>query len=954
MTVQVRWLVSVSLLAGCAARAPASAPAPTPLPPPVVSEGATPLPPPAPPTQPPPPPSASEPEPLAQPGLAAANGWMPVHSARVPEFLVAHPTFDGRGVLIAILDSGIDPSVPGLQRTSTNGVKVVDLRDMSGEGRVSLEEVTIRGDTIVVSDTHVLLGAGRLRALSVAGPTFAGTLWETPLGSAPAADLNGNQLVGDTLVVVVTKASDGWILLADTDGDGTLADEVPVRDYGRAQEVFGWNSSESVYRVAIAVNFRDERGETGPPGLDLVFDTSGHGTHVAGIAAGHDMYGVTGFDGVAPGAELLGIKISNDARGGITVTGSIVEATDYAIRSARARRQPLVINLSFGVGNEIEGTARIDFLIDSILAANPDVVMTVSAGNDGPGLSTVGFPGSARRVVSVGGSYPGVFLPPTAQGTLRPDLIAFFSSRGGELSRPDLLAPGLAYSTVPRWNTGDEVKSGTSMASPYVAGLAADLLSGILSTGQSVSGAAVRSTLIGSSRPLPWGSAIDQGAGVPDLPLAWDQLQAPAAEESQIAVRVGPGDAAMVLIDNEKPASDGIVFTVTTPRQAQGEYQLTSTAKYLQFPPHVTLGSSPAEIPVLIAWDSLDAEVRTSVIEARNVSMSSSIFRLVVTAANAAPLASASREFRMEAGALRRVVVDADSGRPFTVSVADKRGNPLLLFLHEPGGMPSREGPVAASGGDEPEAILEVDGRNARDGNYEIIVLAGPTAGAEAVLNVAPAPVLLSAAREHKGDSVTVVVQPVARESTRIAGSVSLELVGAERGLVVSSNGSADLRVPFRVPGWSNRLIVEVSMDPVQWGLFTDFGVTLEGPGGEVVSFSPLNYAVGRLEVDLPEELRERDVNLVLSPGFADPGATLHWTGKMAIRLYGAEPEVALAAAPFALSGEGPDSLRFEMPSHSWTLGDAFDPLGSLVTEVGGAMWRTEVRLGRPLPPVMR
>ena len=66
-----------------------------------------------------------------------------------------------------------------------------------------------------------------------------------------------------------------------------------------------------------------------------MFDVFGHGTHVAGIAAGHDIYGVSGFDGVAPGAQLLGLKIANGANGGITTTGSMVRAMDYAIRFAR-------------------------------------------------------------------------------------------------------------------------------------------------------------------------------------------------------------------------------------------------------------------------------------------------------------------------------------------------------------------------------------------------------------------------------------------------------------------------------------------------------------------------------------------------------------------------------------------------------------------------------------------
>ena len=104
--------------------------------------------------------------------------------------------------------------------------------------------------------------------------------------------------------------------------------------------------------------------------------------------------------------------------------------------SPQARHLPLVLNLSFGVGNELEGQARIDGIVDSVLAAHPDVVLTISAGNDGPGLSTIGFPGSAGRAISVGATLPGSFLPPGPVGAPSPDQLAYFSSRGGEVARP--------------------------------------------------------------------------------------------------------------------------------------------------------------------------------------------------------------------------------------------------------------------------------------------------------------------------------------------------------------------------------------------------------------------------------------------------------------------------------------------------------------------------------------
>jgi subtilisin family serine protease len=873
---------------------------------------------------------------------------MPLASTAVDRFLRAHPEYDGRGVLIAILDTGIDPGVPGLATTSTNAPKIADLRDFSGEGAVPLTRVTPSGDSVEVGGRK-LGGFGRVLALSTTGPYYGGTIAEIPLGELPAADLNGNGAVHDTLAVVVVRATDGWVLVADSDGDGSLAGERPIHDYLAGRESFGWAPKGRRPRVNIVANF----GENGAaPRLDLCFDTFAHGTHVAGIAAGHELYGVAGFEGVAPGAQLLGLKIANDAQGGISTTGSIVRAMDYAIRFAEARRLPLVLNMSFGVGNEIEGQARIDGLVDSVLAQHPDVVMAISAGNEGPGLSTIGFPGSATRVISVGATLPGSFLPPGPAGAPASDLLAYFSARGGELARPDLVAPGVAYSTVPRWDAGDEVEQGTSMAAPHASGLAALLLSAMAQERRPVSARQIRQALMVTAQPTPGATMVDEGAGLADVDRAYRWLMtAPQVADLQVRA-VGPGEVTGAMLGGTGSAPDTTqTFEIIAPADAPAAtYTLRSDAPWLAAPPSVTLRSARTRVQLRVARHTLatpGAYVGT-VTGWTSDSMAGPGFRLVTTVLAAAPLAAGTQKLRegvaIPAGGILRSFFQADSGRPFALTVETTgRAQRALAFLHEPGGMPFRDESARTAGFGPQSAEYEADSRDVVGGRYEAVVVAPPNQALSASVSVSQSPVTLRAARHAGSVRATLTNVTAAPVETQLG----MHLGGAARVESLSATGSAPQRIPFVVPSWSRGVVVDLSMDRAQWGRFTDFGVALFDSLGRQLDKEPLKYAFGRMQVELPEGHGDLPVTLELLPAFADPNGDQHWSLRAAIRVY-ADTSVVLAGADTAARTIAPGAsatTEFALPESPWPLGPKFVPLGLLVARADGRSWTRELEL---------
>ena len=838
------------------------------------------------------------PEPEVEPPIAFMLGLMPLKSTGIDVFRALHPTYDGRGVLIAILDSGIDPNVPGLIATSTGAPKVIELRDFSGEGRVSLTPFPAPMDT-------ELKGAGRIGRLTTAPTWYRGVFRELPLGLPPAADVNGNGRNTDEFAVVVVKATDGWVAFIDSNLDGSFEDEMPLHDFRQGREMIALGKKP----LTIVANFSESDSV---PVLDLFFDTSGHGTHVAGIAAGFSLYNVTGFNGVAPGAQIMGLKIANNARGGVTVHGSMMRAMDYAARYAAQRNLPLVLNLSFGVGNEHEGHAVIDSVVDQFLLTHPDAVFTISAGNDGPGLSTVGFPGSADLALSVGAVYPGVFAQAAQQGMPSPrDVLGWFSSRGGEMAKPDIVAPGVAYSTVPRWDMGNEIKGGTSMAAPHAAGLAACLISALGQENRKASAAEIMQALRVSAHPLGAARVIDEGAGSPELDIAYQWLEA-GHQGSRYVVRAGNGVSAAFRRNGFASEQDTVeTFTV---RHLAGlraaQFTLRSDVPWLSTDDSVDAAPRATQIPVTYRRSALTSPgVYVGTVTALNPrdTLAGPLFTLVNTVIIPVDLAAKvlfdERRTIAAAGVQRYFLRVSQPGATLraTVTLPDSQAQQATVRLYEPNGEPARSAPDDIDIGEQQPgtATIVVRGEELVPGIYELDVVAPPLRPATTTVRADLGPVALTAAQQSlEASSVST------GSANTVTGQVVHRLVGAERAYAIAGRGQPAETLLVRPPRWAKRMEVDVDVSPDLWDEMTDFSLTAYDSTGQQLrgGNQPMNYAFGRLGVTLPESLKGRPVVIELYPAFAKlPGHS--WKGSARIRFLGLDEPVGAGGELSVVAG---------------------------------------------------
>ncbi|MFZ5824933.1 MAG: S8 family serine peptidase [Bacillota bacterium] len=462
----------------------------------------------------------------------------------------------GSGVKIAIIDSGIDPGHPDLKATPDGRPKVIDWKDFTHEGLVKLTVTVPWGVSFMAP------GGRSYRLPQAPEGSLGGRFGYWDESNVPGRinrDLDRNNSPVDRFgVLAVDSQRPGVYDLVYVDANNNLdfTDEVPLRVFRESQSVtqMGRLRGSALAQRQLSIVLAD----IDPRGTEVVFgfDSLGHGTQVAGVAAASG----PGLTGVAPGAQLLALKVITSRDEGRWF--AVREAVQYAVDQGAT-----IINISLG-GLTIASahdSAASAFL--NQIATEHDVLIILAAGNTGPGLSSGATLGNPSDVLSVGAYYsPDMWK--RDYGLVVPSEGVWWRSGMGPrrdgAHLPNLVAPGGGPSTSPHWldSTGYATVAGTSIAVPHVAGAAALLLEAAERNGLAKDHRSIRRSLEQGARRLLGIPSFEQGHGLLTLPRAYRELLAIRL----VPALVGKGGAGGegLFLRAYRPGNDTVTLTNLT------------------------------------------------------------------------------------------------------------------------------------------------------------------------------------------------------------------------------------------------------------------------------------------------------------------------------------------------------------------------------------------------------
>lgn len=502
---------------------------------------------------------------------------IPKREVGQPDFLKANPTWDGRGVVIAIFDTGVDPAAVGLSETSDGKRKILNIFDASGSGDVDTSFTAetnndgtlngLSGKTLTLPE-NVTNPDGTFRlGLKMAGhifPDYAlerlkaheAKLWRAELSQIrterqreqKAQDRSfekkapedrtleeNEQATRESLLETLEDnyAEDGppicfdcvgwhdgenWQVIVDTDRDGDLTDEKILKPFGIEGD---YDAFDSVSNLSFGVQVYEE-GDL----LSIVTVSGTHGSHVAAIAAAHDPENPD-RNGIAPGAQIVSIRIGDPRTGGSSYGTSERRAVALAAQSKAD-----LMNASWGGPSYYQDGKDGYSKSYDILTEKYGIFSLISAGNNGPALSTLGKAGGVSHWALGVGAYVSPEMGKVLYNTLEEteaDTLQF-SSRGPSKDGDrgvNIMAPGAAFASYSRESLrGFRMINGTSMSAPSATGVAALIKSAAKQEGLLSDPARMFAAITLGAKPIPGVDVSTQGAGLINVEGAWEKLKA--------------------------------------------------------------------------------------------------------------------------------------------------------------------------------------------------------------------------------------------------------------------------------------------------------------------------------------------------------------------------------------------------------------------------------------------
>jgi Subtilase family/Bacterial pre-peptidase C-terminal domain len=481
------------------------------------------------------------------PGTPPENPYLPTRDIGAPQFVKEHPTFDGRGVTIAIVEAIPDLLSPELQTATTLEGKTtpkiaeiystVDPLDDDDIYRVKMrDEVTARdgGHFNYKNILYTVPADGVYRvgifdatprpALNTLFPfTYFGYFNNIHLTASPQ---NRGAKDRDKLFAVLWDESSNMVWV-DTNQNDSFADEKAMTDYNVRKDfgVFGKDNPTTPTRDTMAFTvFTSQQHKY----ITIGATTNTHTAGVASSAAGKGFFGGR-LNGSAPESQLL-IVAPNTLK-----TYSPIEGMILAIRNPKVD----LATMSWGTVMRLnDGNSVLDVVFDRLIEKYKKPIF-IGASNGGPAINTV-F-NSTGKVMIVGGyTHRDTWRANYGIIANKIDYVNNISSRGPREDggfKPDILAPvdslmssnalfsgstlGRAYKLPP----GYQQSHGTSFAGPMAAGGAALLISAAKQSGVPYDAERIRWAIKSSARYLPGFGAHEQGAGLLDIRAAWEALK---------------------------------------------------------------------------------------------------------------------------------------------------------------------------------------------------------------------------------------------------------------------------------------------------------------------------------------------------------------------------------------------------------------------------------------------